>query len=537
MASHEVMEAQVVDERFEDERPVRWRELIAVILVVALADVTIYRGHGFSGYAALFAGIPLLLLFGAPPGRTLSGQRHWKSIWLVGILLVVLAGRMAWYGWELNIVSGLALLVAFALALSGLVPDMLEIVVFPVRMMLGGLLGLAHYTRSARRPNWKWSRVSWLGVALPLVTFVAFSVLFVLANPDLVDSFGKRIEQIFNAFRDWLIEFAPHPLRIAFWCMMAWIAVGMLRPLLSRPLLAELAGRQGTGKTGAPTRAPLYAACRNMLVMVIILFATYLVFEFKTLWFRVFPAGFYYSGYAHQGAAWLTVALALATVVLSSVFRGAILHDPRRRSLRRLAWIWSLENVLLAIAVYHRLYIYIGFNGMTPKRIIGIFGISAVLVGFLLVLWKIARNRSFLWLVRRHLWTVALAVYLYSVTPVDVIVVQYNVRRILSGDSAPSVQISAHAISSEGILFLSPLLQCQDAVVREGVRALLAERHEKIEALAQVRQAEGWTSFQLADLLVLGQLRAVQDQLVPYQNVQLRAEARKRFDQYAYQWY
>ena len=181
----------------------------------------------------------------------------------------------------------------------------------------------------------------------------------------------------------------------------------------------------------------MYAACRNTLVTVIGLFAIYLVFEFKTLWWRVFPPGFHYSGYAHQGAAWLTVALALATLILSLALRGSILLDPRLRMLRRWAWIWSLENVLLAIAVYHRLYIYIGFNGMTRMRVVGIFGISAVLIGFLLVLWKIARNRGFLWLLRRHLWTVAIAVYLYSVIPVDVFVVQYNVRRILAGDPAP----------------------------------------------------------------------------------------------------
>ena len=33
------------------------------------------------------------------------------------------------------------------------------------------------------------------------------------------------------------------------------------------------------------------------------------------------------------------------------------------------------------------------------------------MVGFALVLWKIARGRGFVWLVRRHLWTLAAAVY------------------------------------------------------------------------------------------------------------------------------
>ena len=59
------------------------------------------------------------------------------------------------------------------------------------------------------------------------------------------------------------------------------------------------------------------------------LFAVYLALQFQTLWFRVFPKGFYYSGYAHDGAAWLSAALALATAALSAIFRGAVLQDPR----------------------------------------------------------------------------------------------------------------------------------------------------------------------------------------------------------------
>ena len=288
-----------------------------------------------------------------------------------------------------------------------------------------------------------------------------------------------------QTFRQWLIEFSPHPAEMVFWCVVAWIAIGMLRPLLSRPLFEERARweQQLSGKRGgAPSPSPLYAACRNTLATAIVLFAVYLVFEFQTLWCRVFPPGFYYSGYAHQGAAWLTVALALATLILSLAFRGSILHDPRVRGLKLLAWIWSLENVLLAIAVYHRLYIYIGFNGLTRMRMVGICGISAVLAGFLLVLWKIARNRGVLWLLRRHLWTVAIAVYLYSLMPVDVLVVRYNARRILAGDSAPSVQISVHPISAEGLLHLPPLLDCEDDIVREGVTAYLADALDQAEA-------------------------------------------------------
>ena len=155
-----------------------------------------------------------------------------------------------------------------------------------------------------------------------------------------------------------------------------------------------------------------------------------------------------------------------------------MLDDARLPRLRRLAWLWSLENLLLAAAVYHRLAIYIGFNGMTRMRTIGIFGMSCVVAGFLLVVWKIVRNRDFVWLVRHHLWALALAVYLFALTPVDAIVHYYNVRRITAGDPAPSVQISVHPIDSQGMLAILPLADADDPIIRDGVRAMLAERQE-----------------------------------------------------------
>jgi len=269
------------------------------------------------------------------------------------------------------------------------------------------------------------------------------------------------------------------------------------------------------------------------------LFALYLLFEFQTLWGRVFPPGFHYSGYAHEGAAWLTVALALATALLSIVFRGRMLSDPRLSRLKRLAWLWSLENLLLAIAVYHRLWIYTGFNGMTRMRVVGLLGMTSVVAGFVLVVWKINRQRSFRWLIRRQLWTVAFALYLYCVLPVDGWVQYYNVSSILSGQPAPSVQIVAHETSDEGWLQLEPLLTCEDVVIREGVSALLADRRIELELAASLEASpEHWTARQFAR----ERLRAMlnhhrRDWPDDAGAAAARRAALERFREYAMQWY
>ena len=118
--------------------------------------------------------------------------------------------------------------------------------------------------------------------------------------------------------------------------------------------------------------------------------------------------------------------------------------------------------------------IYIDFNGMTQMRVIGLFGITSVVAGFILVVVKLYRDYGFTWLLHRQLWVPLLAVVLYAILPIDWMVNRYNAAQVKRGNLAPSVQIAAHVVSAEGILPLVELVDCEDPKIRDGVRALLA---------------------------------------------------------------
>jgi hypothetical protein len=515
----------------EPPLPLRWVELIGALCLVVLCDVTIYRGGGFAGYALLFSVGPMLLW--------LSSHRRYggPAVWIVAAMFAALAGKLAWCGSGPLVAIGFALIVAFSMAIAGYCPYVLEAFFFASRTLYSGYMAIVDYGRRVNSLGPVVPKSSWISVALPALAFLAFGWIFILANPDLSNWFGEEFERVFKALQTWVVELSPDPLEIGFWLVVLWIVGGLVRPTIDRAFAASSSNGSQQKVNAPPTDAFLYAAFRNTLITVIVLFALYLVFEFQTLWFREFKPGFYFSGYAHEGAAWLTAALALATVLLSLVFRGSILRDPRIGWLRRLAWLWSIENMILAAAVFNRLFIYIGFNGMSRMRIVGLYGMSAVAVGFLLVVWKIVHNREFLWLVRRHLCTLAIAVYLLALTPMDAIVVGYNVRRILAGDPAPAVQISVHPINSEGVLLLAPLLECDDEIIREGVRALLAEQHLLAEKQANDSAALGWTAYQFADQAALKGLRKDSDRWRRYTGDNQRRSALERFHKYAYQWY
>lgn len=504
--------------------PVRATELLAVIVGVVICDLTIYRGQGYFGLAVALLAVPALLAVGSP-------VRRWNSALLVmGILLVGTILRLAWCGSAGAVLAGVACLIGFAMALAGLTPYMTRAFAFASQTVAAGHRGLnqyaAHFCQNGRGVP---GRGLVFSVGFPLLALFMFGTLFVLANPDLVKSVGVQFEYWADFVFHWTRNFSL--MEIPFCVAAAWLLTGLMRPVVREAyewVVLE------DSETDGP--APLYDAFRNTLVMVVALFAVYLVFEFRTLWFREFPEGFHYSGYAHQGAAWLTVALALSTVLLSMIFQGRILHDSRQPRLRLLAWVWSVENLVLSLAVFHRLAIYVDFNGMTRMRTVGWLGIASVVVGFLLVVIKIHRGKDFRWLLRRELWTVSFAAWLYFVMPIDLWITRYNVQRILAGDPAPSVQISEHPLSAEGYLELAPLQNSENEIIRKGILAMLAQKQSRLERKAQRQTgAAAWTRRQLAEEQLLKQLNALPalQTISPGDRAALRAE----FKTYAYQWY
>src|SRR5215831_17097511 len=74
------------------------KELVAVALLVCLADVAIYRGQGFAGFAALLLAAPALLLLGKP-----RASLNW-GVWISGLLCILLAARTLWLGSALTII-------------------------------------------------------------------------------------------------------------------------------------------------------------------------------------------------------------------------------------------------------------------------------------------------------------------------------------------------------------------------------------------------------------------------------------------------
>ena len=465
--------------------PAAWREPVAAVLSAALFDLLIYRTGGYAAAGLFFLGLIPVWAVGSP-FRGMNG----RGFACVAVLLGLTAVRLAWLGWGGAVGAGVVLLVALGLARAGRRVWVLDLPVqfvqtFPAAPAAAIALRRL-FDRSPSPPDPDVGKLEIepksgagpLSVLLPAAATATFAGLFLLANPDLrsaaADLLANLSERVAAAV-SWAV---PGPAQAFLWVVAAGLTLGTLRPLVRGSLLDPLAEFEAAAaarrRSAGPDRSAAYPAVRNTLLAVVALFAAYLPYEFLTLWRRHFPEGFYYAGFAHEGAAWLTVALATATALLSACFRGSLLADPRLPGLRRLAWAWSALNFLLVLAAVNRLLIYVDYNGLSRLRIVGFLGIAAVVCGFAVCVAKIAGDRGFTWLVRRQLRAAALVVLVGLLLPVDWLAHRYNAGRVSAGDPAPLALIAHHEIDTGGLLALEPVLFADDAIAARGVAGLIA---------------------------------------------------------------
>jgi hypothetical protein len=157
-------------------------ELLAVGALIVLCDVTVYRSHGFAGLAVLFALAPWWLLLGVWTRSPYA--RPWVSLGL----LTVLAARLVWDGSVLAAGAGFALLIAFSMALWRVRPGAITIMSYGIELFPGGLGRLEMYARHVTWPRPRRSGSEWLSVLFPLAALVVFGLIFLFANPDLLDA-------------------------------------------------------------------------------------------------------------------------------------------------------------------------------------------------------------------------------------------------------------------------------------------------------------------------------------------------------------
>jgi hypothetical protein len=484
----------------------RRRELLGAVALTAAVDFGFFRAHlaapGGTALGITFMVLPIVLLA--------SARRFRITTRLVLMLLVLLlvAARSVFAPNPGTVLLGVAATFAAAVAMRHRRAFLTD-----VCASLGCTLGSMH------RRVWSGvagamqlvsgrggGRRSLLPVVVPVVLVSAFAGIFALANP-LV---GKWMGAAFHA-----LSYPTAP-RVALWASMLGASMLLLRPAVFRWSAAETADNSSESTKVARSVA------MNTLGALNVLFLLYNALDVTYLWAGSPPPGISEREYAHQGAAWLTAAMALLTIVVGVFFRDSLAHDPRAKKARWLAFAWLAQGAVLALGTFRRLGIHISTSGLSSIRILGMVGTALVVVGLLQVGYKLFAGNSFAWLLRRQLDALAVAAALFTLAPTHWLSARINAVRIMEHRYQALVHAEEEVHEAESVAQFLPLLNHDDERIRKGMAALLLNERDSLRERANSR---GFRDQDMASTRALGTLDAAAGELKATLGDVARAEA------------
>jgi hypothetical protein len=435
----------------------RPRELSAALALVAIADFALWHkgklALGGIGLATLFVLVPLVVVASARARRLRTFR-----LGAIGLMLAAVAVRSAYAPTIGTTLLGLLGIFALAITLrqrSSFLTDVAAsfgatFATFPFR--------LAAAFEGARRLVAGRSGRRFTGALLiPIALVAVFIVIFAFANPLVARWLGFLGHAVV----------LPDPVRFAIWIALAFGAVLLLRPGIRVSRVVERAN-DATEASDAGL-----AIARNALVALNVLFLLYNALDATYLWAGAPPPGVSERTYAHQGAAWLTLALFALTAVVGVLFRGALAHDRRAGLSRILAYAWLAQGGVLALGTFRRIAIHVSTSGLSNIRILGIAGTALVAFGLVLIGTKLHRRLTFGWLLRRQLDALVVGLLAFGILPTHLVSARVNASRILGHRYQALVNVTEEAEEAESAAALLPLVDHDDERVRRGVAALL----------------------------------------------------------------
>ena len=195
--------------------------------------------------------------------------------------------------------------------------------------------------------------------------------------------------------------------------------------------------------------------------------AVYLYFKARL------PAGITWTAYTHAGCGWLTFGLFLSSVVLGFIFWRKLNFHPKSDILKRIAYVWIVQNAVLALGTLRRIHMYIDYSGLT---------------------------HLLLWLLRRYIAAFATGLLVLVITPHGLVCATYNVSRILKEKPHATWPVVLKELPADAMPPIVSLLDyhrkdgdiSKEKLVREGIAAILGQHLVRLEQ----EEDNSWSQWQ-----------------------------------------
>ena len=425
------------------------RKLIWLLLGALIFNAVFWK-EKMALNTVLFGLYIIIALFCLYPKARQSNKVRWL---LAGHLLCL--AMVVWHNTDLSKFAydiSLVILVAFAhfehraIAFAG--GSFLENMVFALPSFAQNLPKLNSGTQTRFRPG-KYIRFALIPLLLALLFFIIYNVANKAFNDITVrflDSIGDYLENFFEYFSLG---------RFFFFLFGLFITTTLIQKSrkgyfekkekdLSDQVLRKktdrikhhasmgfeiLQGVLGRLVTGVMALKNFNTVAIISLVLLNILLAITNGIDISYLWIGFDTKGVNLYQLIHDGSNLLIISILLAITVVIVFFKGNLNFYSRTRSLRVLAYIWIVQNMILVVSVFIRDYYYIREAGLARNRIGILFYLALVFFGLITVCWKIYFKKSTYFLFRVNAWAAFFLLVVSTTINWDLLIVKYNLSR------------------------------------------------------------------------------------------------------------
>lgn len=153
------------------------------------------------------------------------------------------------------------------------------------------------------------------------------------------------------------------------------------------------------------------------------------ILDISFLWSGMnLPEGFTFAGYLHQGIYTLIFSCVLAILLILLMFRGKLNFIEKNSSLKVLAYLWIIQNILIALSCAYRNFIYISNYALTYKRIILYMLLILLIAGLVTAIIKIMQSKNNYYLFRMNSYAFLIVFIGVSLVNWDSIITKYNIK-------------------------------------------------------------------------------------------------------------
>lgn len=133
------------------------------------------------------------------------------------------------------------------------------------------------------------------------------------------------------------------------------------------------------------------------------------------------------SQFVHEGTYLLILSILISMSIILYFFRGNLNLLHKNKPLKVLAYVWIIQNAILAVSVAIRNYHYIHQHGLAYKRIGVVLFLILVLYGLVTLVVKIHSLKSAFYLFRINSWAIYGVLFFTSLINWDMLIARYNI--------------------------------------------------------------------------------------------------------------